>query len=99
MGIQATGSIKPCEDCTVEKAKQQGVSKKAAAQRKNYGEWLFFYTFSTSTLTFCSKKHWLLVIGDSGDYVWSFFLKEKSDLVDIMLGFIKNLKKKLIMQV
>ena len=63
------------------------------------GERLFFNISSLSTPTFGSKKHWLHVIDDSSNYVWSFFLKEKSDIADIMFGLIKNLKNKYIMQV
>ena len=43
-------------------------------------------------------KHWLLVIGNSNDFIWSFVLKEKSNLVDIMIGLIKNLKNKYNLQ-
>ena len=35
---------------------------------------------------------------DSNNYVWSFFLKEKTDLDGVMLDFIKNLKNKYNMQ-
>ena len=36
---------------------------------------------------------------DSSDYVWIFFLKEKSNLGGIILGLIKDLKNKYNMQV
>ena len=36
---------------------------------------------------------------DISNYVWSFFLKEKSDLAGVMLGLMKNLKNKYDMQV
>ena len=50
--------------------------------------------YSTSIAAFGDKKHWLLVMEDSSNYVWRFFLKEKSDLAGIMLGLIKNLINK-----
>ena len=64
-----------------------------------FEERLFFDISSPSTPTFGSKKHWLLVVDDSSDYIWSFFLKEKSDLADMMISLIKNLKNKYNMQV
>ena len=70
-----------------EKTKQQKVSKKAVAWLKVLEEMLFFDISSHST--FCGKKHCLLVMDDSSDYVWSFFLKEKSNLEDIMLSLMK----------
>ena len=81
------------------KTKHLWVSKKAVAWSKILGEKLFFDISSHLTLTFGGKKHWLLVIDDSSNYVWRFFLKEKSDLADIMLGLIENLKDKYNLQV
>ena len=40
------------------------------------------------------KQHWLLVMDDCTGYLWSYFLKEKSDLQDEVLGLIKDLKTK-----
>ena len=36
---------------------------------------------------------------DNSNFFWSFFLKKKSDLVDVMIGLIKNLKNKYNLQV
>ena len=58
--------------------------QKAVANSKNLGESLFFNISS--------------VIDDSSDYVWSFFLKEKFNLMDVMLSFITNLKNKYNLQ-
>ena len=35
-------------------------------------------------------------LNDSSNFIWSFFLREKSNLADIMLGLMKNLKKVII---
>ena len=69
------------------------------AQSKMLGERLFFNINSSSTAIFRGKKHWLVVMDDSRVCIWSFFLKEKSNLVDIMIGSIANLKNKYNMQV
>ena len=93
MNIQVTGTFKPCEVCALGKAKQQWESKNAVVWSTILGWRLFFDISSPSTPTFGHKKHWLIVIDDSSDYVWSFFLKENSTLADIIIGSIKNLKK------
>ena len=41
-----------------------------------------------------AKKFWLMVIDDSTDYIWSFFLKKKNDLCAATIGLIKDLKAK-----
>ena len=51
---------------------------------------------SPFTPTFGGKHHWLLVIDDN--YGWSFFLKEKSNLAETMLGLVNNLETKFHLQ-
>ena len=75
LGIQVTGTFKPCENFALGKAKQCAVSKKALPCSNILGERLFFVISSPSTSTFDGKQHWLLIIDDSNDYIWSFFLK------------------------
>ena len=40
------------------------------------------------------KKHWLLIVDEATDYSHNIFLKRKSDMVGVMLLWIKNLGKK-----
>ena len=40
------------------------------------------------------KKPWLLIVDEATDYTLSFFLEKKSDMIEIMLIWIKNLFKK-----
>ena len=93
------GMFKPCKDCTLGKAKQHAVSKKAAPCSKILGEKLFFDISTPSTPSVGGKRHWLLVIDNSSDYIWSFFLKENSNLANAMVDLIKNLKDKYSLQV
>ena len=88
----------PHEDCTLGNSIQQDVTKNAVPWSKILYEWLFFNISSPSTHAFGSKKHWLLDIDDSSNFIRSFFLKEKSDLVYIILGLIKDLKNKYNLQ-
>ena len=89
--IQVTGMFKPCKDCDLGKAKQGAVSKKTTLIANFRGK-AFFDISTPFTPTLGSKHHWLLVIDDCSDYLWSFFLKEKSDSVETMLGLVNNLK-------
>ena len=62
------------------------------------GERLIFNISSPFTLIFGSKRHLLPIVDEISNFIWSFFLKEKSDLVD-MIGLIKHLKNKCNLQV
>ena len=99
MGIQVTSIFKLCKDCALGEAKQHEVSKKSVSWLKILGKTLFFDISSPSTPPFGGKKHWLLVVEDSGNCAWSFFLKKKSNLSGVMLGLIKNLRNKYSMKV
>ena len=48
---------------------------------------------------FGGKKHWLLALEESANHAWSYFLKEKSKLKNVMFVLIKNLKIKYDIQV
>ena len=99
LGIQVTGTFKPCKNYALCKAEQCTVSKMAVPCSQILGKRLFFDISPPSTPTFGSKHHWLLVIDDCSNYSWSLFLKEKSNLVETMLGLIKSLKIKFNLQV
>ena len=51
------------------------------------------------TATFGGKKHWLLVTDYSSNYIWSFFLKKISNLVDILIVLIKTWRNEYNLQV
>ena len=61
---------------------------------KTLGEWLFFDVSSPLTHTFRCEKQWLLDMEDSTNCMWSYFLKEKLDLKNVVMGLIKKLKTK-----
>ena len=73
MGLQITNKFKPCDDCALGKWKKTGVSEKAVAHSKVWGERLFFDINSRLTPTFGGKKHWLLVVEASTDFAWIYF--------------------------
>ena len=97
--IHVTGIFKTCEDCALGKAKQRAMSKKAVPHLQILGERLFFDISSPSTPIFGGKCHWLLVIDDCSNYSWSFFLTEKSDLIQKLIGLMKDLKAKHNLQI
>ena len=93
----------PVPSCHLKIAPLERPNSKELAKRlllvKILRERLFFYISSSWTPIFGGKKHWLLVIDDNNSYACSFFLKEKFNLADVMLGLIKNLKNKYNLQV
>ncbi len=66
--ISSKGNFNPCENCTLGKARQANVSKKAIPRSTNEGEWLFIDISSPSTKSMGGKQHWLLILRDCTDY-------------------------------
>ena len=56
------------------------------------GEKLFLDISSPSTAYIGGKRHCLLIVEDSRDQMWSYFSKKKSELKDVMMSPLKDLK-------
>ena len=91
ISLYLTGTFKH-QDCAMGKFKECRVGEKAVECSKVLG----FNISSSLTTIFGGKKHWLLVIEDSSDYAWGYFLKDKSTLKNVMLGIVNDLKTMII---
>lgn len=94
MGLNVTGSFKPCEACLVGKAKKTRISKDPNKNDYLPGEHISIDISSPKTRSRTGKKHWLLAVDTCTDASWSWFLKKKDEQYDILLGFIKDLRAK-----
>ena len=74
------------------KIKKAALTKLPVERSKIKGKRLFIDFSSPSTVNMGSKKHWMLVLQDSTNHTWSYFLKQKSELVDMMIVLLKDLK-------
>ena len=70
------------------------ISKEPKPRSKVRGEKLLIDISSPKTRSIGGKNHWLLIMDDYTDQTWSKFLKEKSELGDVMIEFILELKNK-----
>ena len=95
LGIQTTGKLNPCEHCARGKIIQANITKVSKSQQaKNPGERIFIDISSIMYPSAGGKKYWLLIVDEATDYTHSFFLKKKSDMIEIILIWIRNLFKR-----
>ena len=94
MKVIVSWQFKPCKACGLEKARNKNVSKTPVECSGIVGERLFIGNSLSTTTSLGRKHYWLLVVNDKSDDMWSFFLKEKSDLATTMMNFVKELKSK-----
>ena len=93
MGIKLTGKLAPCETCTQAKIRQANVPKKKEKQVPSRpGHRLFIDISSFKHESMGGKRHWLIVVDEFSDCSHRFFLKRKSDQIDLLPIWIKELK-------
>ena len=95
MGIKLTGKLEPCETCAQVKIRQANVPKKKEKQvpsRPGYRSFVDISSFKHECMG--GKRHWLIVVDEFSDCSHSFFLKRKSDQIELFPIWIKELKAK-----
>ena len=102
MGIKLTGKLKPCEICAQAKIRQANVPKKKEKQvpsRPGYRLFIAISSFKHESRGGgggggVGERHWLIVADEFSDCSHSFILKRKSDQIDMIPIWFKELKAK-----
>ena len=92
MGIKLTGKLEPCEICAQVKIRQANVPKKKekhVPSRPGYRLFIDISSFKHESMG--GKIHWLIVVDEFSDCSHSFFLKRKSDQIELLPIWIKEL--------
>ena len=95
MGVKLTGKLEPCEMCAQAKITQANVHKRKEKQvpsRPGYRMFIDISSFKHERMG--GKRHWLIVVNEFSDCSHSFFLKRKSDQIELFPNWIKELKAK-----
>ena len=95
MGIKLTGKLDPCEACAQAKIRQANIPKKNEPQvpsRPGYRLFIDISSFKHESMG--GKRHWLIVVDEFRDCSHCFFLKRKSDQIELLPAWMKELKAK-----
>ena len=92
-GIKLKGKLIPCFACKMANAKKPSIPKSTETVASKIGERIFIDTSSIKSKSFGGTKFWLLVVDDKSSQTWSYFLKQKSDQVNVMLTFLRQMSK------
>ena len=95
MGIKLTGKLESCETCAQVKIRQANMPKKKEKQvpsRPGYRLFKDISSFKHESMG--GKRHRLIVVDKFSDCSHSFFLKRKSDQIELLPIKIKELKAK-----
>ena len=92
MNWELTGRSEKCEDCALGKSRQKNLPKETKPRSKVKGERLFVDIAPMKHVSLGGSRYWLIAMDDSSNYVWSFFLKRKSETSKIIRELVKTLK-------
>jgi hypothetical protein len=88
------GPVDTCVNCAISKAKQKKVPQVSKNQATEKGERIAIDISSIRTKSFGGSKFWLMIQDEFTGYIWSHFLKNKSDLPDVVIKWIHLTHKK-----
>ena len=89
MGIKLTGKLDPCEACSQAKIRQANIAKKKEPQVPSF---IDISSFKHESMG--GKRHLLIVVDEFSDCSHSFFLKRKSDQIELLPTWMKELRAK-----
>jgi hypothetical protein len=80
----------PCLHCAVSKSKKLHIPKVAQNHATAKGQRL---ALDISYTSFGGSKYWLLIQDKFTGYIWSVFLKARSDFPETMLSWLHQFQK------
>ena len=94
-GITLIGSPTTCPDCELAKSRQKNVPKFSFQHRATKPcKQLHLDISGSKHASFGGAKFWLVVMDDLTNYVWSQFIKAKSDQYEPLQKLLKGIMKK-----
>ena len=88
--IPIKSPMPPCDHCALSKAKQSKLSKTTDTCSEVKGERLCIDISYISKPSYGGSQYWLLMMDDCTGYLWSKFLKFKSDMAQKVVALIKQ---------
>ena len=90
--FKVIGKFVPCIACALGKVKQRNLNKFNKNKSKIPGERLYVDLSGIASKSIGGSKYWMLVIDDFTKFKWSYFLKRKNELSEILVNQIKSLR-------
>ena len=97
--VNVTGVVTKYISCSLEKIRQKHIPKKNEERSKNPGERMYLDISSITHERLSGRRHWAMLVDEATTRKHNFFLKKKSDHVDMSSSWLKGLRDKYKMQV
>ena len=93
------GGVMKCLSCSLEKIRQMNIPKKNENNATKPGERIYLDISSIRDESFGRRKQWAMLVDKATKCKHSFFLKKKSDQIEMISSWLKGLKDKYKIQV
>ena len=91
-GVQVTWGVTKCLRCSSKKIRQKNIPKKNENTATQPGERMYLDISSIKDESIGRRKPWVILVDEATKYKHSFFLKKKSDQIDMISSWLKGLK-------
>ena len=80
-----------CENCAIRKMRQKNVPKGPKEKSTKPGYSMYIDTTSSKYVSAGGSKYWLLAVDEATHMKFSMFLKQKSEVKESFVPFLKEL--------
>jgi hypothetical protein len=94
-GFLTKNTLDVCSNCAVAKAKQKNLNKTNSHPSPELGGRINIYISSVLHSSYGVANFWLIIQDDFTYFLWSYFLKAKSNLPETMVDWLRLVKKEL----
>ncbi|CAJ1945008.1 unnamed protein product [Cylindrotheca closterium] len=92
--LKLQSKLEKCENCALAKSRQANISKEPVDRSEVPGEELMIDISSVKKKSAGGNKFWLQVMDNASDFIFSMFLKKKSETSAKMIALVKDLNAK-----
>ena len=92
MGIKLKGEKNECEICCISKIKKKKLNKISLNKATSKLFRIAIDITSVAYPSFGGAKYWLMIQDEYTGFIWSFFLKQKSDLAEVAYKWIVKIQ-------
>ena len=93
-GVNVSGTVTKCLSCSLEKIRQKSIPKRNENTAKEPGERMYLDISSIKDESLGGRRHWAMLVDEATRCKHSFFLKKKSDQVEMVSSWLKGIKDK-----
>jgi hypothetical protein len=97
--FKTKNTLDVCSNCAVAKAKTKTLNKTNSHPSTELGGRINIDISSVLNSSYGGANFWLLIQDDFTNYLWSYFLKDKRDLPEKMVDWLRLVKKELSINV